>query len=44
MAAHRASLPVRWTACQRLEPTHHRIRFTHVRGISRGMEVPGFLK
>jgi len=43
MAAHRDGFPVHWTACQRLEPTQHRIHFTHVRGISRGMEVTWFL-
>ena len=44
MAAHRDGFPVRWTACQRLEPTRHRIHFTHVRGISRGMAVTWFLE
>jgi ribosome-associated toxin RatA of RatAB toxin-antitoxin module len=44
MAAHRDGFPVRWTARQRLEPTQHRIHFTHVRGISRGMEVTWFLE
>jgi len=39
MAAHRDGFPVRWTARQRLDPLQHRIYFTHVRGISRGMEV-----
>jgi hypothetical protein len=43
MAAHRDGFPVRWTARQRLEPAQHRIHFTHVRGISRGMEVTWFL-
>jgi ribosome-associated toxin RatA of RatAB toxin-antitoxin module len=43
MAAHRDGFPVHWTACQRLEPTQHRIHFTHVRGISRGMEVTWLL-
>jgi hypothetical protein len=42
MAAHRDGFPVRWTARQRLEPTQHRIHFTHVRGISRGMEGTWF--
>jgi ribosome-associated toxin RatA of RatAB toxin-antitoxin module len=44
MAAHRDGFPVHWTARQRLDPTHHRIHFTHVRGISRGMEVTWFLE
>ena len=44
MAAHRDGFPVRWTARQRLEPTQHRMHFTHVRGISRGMEVTWFLE
>jgi ribosome-associated toxin RatA of RatAB toxin-antitoxin module len=44
MAAHRDGFPVRWTARQRLEPAQHRIHFTHVRGISRGMEVTWFLE
>ena len=44
MAAHRDGFPVCWTARQRLDPVHHRIHFTHVRGISRGMEVTWFLE
>lgn len=44
MAAHRDGFPVWWTACQRLEPAQHRIHFTHVRGISRGMKVTWFLE
>jgi len=44
MAAHRDSFPVRWTARQRLEPRQHQIHFTHIRGISRGMEVTWFLE
>ena len=44
MAAHRDGFPVRWTARQRLDPTRHRIHFTHVRGISRGMDVTWFLE
>jgi ribosome-associated toxin RatA of RatAB toxin-antitoxin module len=44
MAAHRDGFPVRWTARQRLEPTRHCMHFTHVRGISRGMEVTWFLQ
>jgi hypothetical protein len=44
MAAHRDGFPVRWTARQRLDPTQHQIHFTHVHGISRGMEVTWFLE
>ena len=44
MAAHRDGFPVRWTARQRLDPGQHRIYFTHVRGISRGMAVTWFLE
>lgn len=43
MAAHRDGFPVSWTARQRLDPRQYRIHFTHVRGISRGMEVTWFL-
>jgi ribosome-associated toxin RatA of RatAB toxin-antitoxin module len=43
MAAHRDGFPVRWTARQRVDPIRHQIHFTHVRGISRGMEVTWFL-
>jgi uncharacterized membrane protein len=43
MAAHRDGFPVRWTARQRLDPVGHQIHFTHVRGISRGMDVTWFL-
>jgi uncharacterized membrane protein len=44
MAAHRDGFPVRWTARQRVDTHHYRIHFTHVRGISRGMEVTWFLE
>jgi ribosome-associated toxin RatA of RatAB toxin-antitoxin module len=44
MAAHRDGFPVRWTARQCLDPARHQIHFTHVRGISRGMEVTWFLE
>lgn len=44
MAAHRDGFPVRWTARQRLDASKHQIHFTHVRGISRGMEVTWFLE
>lgn len=44
MAAHRDGFPVHWTARQRLDPARHQIHFTHVRGISRGMDVTWFLE
>jgi ribosome-associated toxin RatA of RatAB toxin-antitoxin module len=44
MAAHRDGFPVWWIAHQRLDPAKHRMHFTHVRGISRGMEVTWFLE
>lgn len=43
MAAHRDGFPVRWTARQRLDHDRHQIHFTHIRGVSRGMEVTWFL-
>lgn len=43
MAAHRDGIPVRWTARQRLDWACHQMHFTHVRGITRGMEVTWFL-
>jgi hypothetical protein len=39
MAARRDWLPVRWVARQRLTPAEHRIDFTHVGGVTRGMDV-----
>jgi uncharacterized membrane protein len=39
MAAWRDIYPVRWVALQQNFPQQRRITFTHVRGISRGMEV-----
>lgn len=39
MAATRDGFPVKWTSIQELDPARHRMRFRHVRGISRGMEV-----
>lgn len=39
MCARWGAFPVRWTAEQSLDPEGHRIRFRHVRGPSRGMEV-----
>ncbi|MGE3541942.1 MAG: type II toxin-antitoxin system RatA family toxin [Candidatus Tectimicrobiota bacterium] len=44
MAAHRDGFPVHWTARQQLDPLRHQIHFTHVRGISRGMDVTWFLE
>jgi aromatase len=32
-------IPVHWTAVQSVDEHAHRIEFTHVRGISRGMQV-----
>ena len=39
MAARRGSIPVRWTAAERLFPSVPRIEFTHVAGWTKGMEV-----
>ena len=39
MAASRDGIPVRWRAIQQLEPSERRIKFRHVGGITRGMEV-----
>jgi uncharacterized membrane protein len=39
MKARRGWIPLRWCAWQTLRPEARRIRFTHVRGITRGMEV-----
>jgi len=39
MAASRDGLPVRWTAIQELDWADRRIRFQHIRGVTRGMEV-----
>lgn len=44
MSAQRDGFPVWWTARQRLDPVQHQIHFTHVKGISRGMEVTWFLE
>jgi ribosome-associated toxin RatA of RatAB toxin-antitoxin module len=44
MAAHRDGFPVHWVARQQLDRARHRIHFTHVRGISRGMQVTWFLE
>jgi ribosome-associated toxin RatA of RatAB toxin-antitoxin module len=39
MAAHRDGLPVSWTSIVEPLPTEQRIRFRHVRGVTRGMAV-----
>jgi len=39
MKARRGWVPVWWWARQRLIPAERRIRFTHLRGVTRGMEV-----
>jgi aromatase len=39
MKARRGWIPLRWCARQTVLPEARRIRFTHIRGITRGMEV-----
>lgn len=39
MAAHRDGFPVRWTAIQEILPGEFKVRFRHIRGVTRGMEV-----
>jgi len=40
MAATRdGGFPVKWTAVEELDPERHRIRFHHVQGVTRGMDV-----
>lgn len=39
MAASRDGIPVRWQALQELDPETPVIRFRHVKGVTRGMEV-----
>ncbi len=39
MKARRGRIPVRWWARQVVLPAERRIRYTHLRGITRGMEV-----
>lgn len=39
MKARRGWIPISWWARQIVEPEQPRIRFTHVRGVTRGMEV-----
>jgi len=39
MAASRDGIPVRWQALQELDPETPAIRFRHVKGVTRGMDV-----
>ncbi len=39
MAASRDGIPVRWRALQELDPETPAIRFHHVKGVTRGMDV-----
>jgi ribosome-associated toxin RatA of RatAB toxin-antitoxin module len=39
MGARRGLIPLRWEAIQRPSPAHHTIEFSHVGGVTRGMEV-----
>jgi aromatase len=39
MAARRGLIPVKWTAAQYNDPDRYRIRFIHLRGWTRGMDV-----
>ena len=39
MAAHRDGFPVKWVSIQELDPATHGIRYHHVRGVTRGMDV-----
>jgi len=39
MAATRDGVPVKWVSIQELSPDTHGIRFRHVRGVTRGMDV-----
>lgn len=39
MSARRGPIPVFWHAVQTVDPASGRIRFRHVRGVTRGMEV-----
>src|SRR5690348_3946802 len=39
MAATRDGIPVRWVSIEELAPMRHGIRFRHVRGVTRGMDV-----
>jgi ribosome-associated toxin RatA of RatAB toxin-antitoxin module len=39
MGARRGLIPLRWEAIQRPSPAHRMIEFSHVGGVTRGMEV-----
>ena len=39
MGAVRSGIPVRWTSLQHLDPRKRQIRYRHVGGITRGMDV-----
>jgi ribosome-associated toxin RatA of RatAB toxin-antitoxin module len=39
MGARRGAIPVRWEAIQRPLPEQRRIEFTHIGGVTRGMQV-----
>jgi ribosome-associated toxin RatA of RatAB toxin-antitoxin module len=39
MGARRGLIPLRWEAIQRPRPAHRTIEFSHVGGVTRGMEV-----
>ncbi|MBI4277559.1 MAG: SRPBCC family protein [Armatimonadetes bacterium] len=39
MAAHRDGFPVKWRAVQEVRPADGVIRFAHVRGVTKGMQV-----
>ncbi len=39
MRARRSGIPVRWRARQRILTEQRRIRYTHLRGVTQGMEV-----
>jgi ribosome-associated toxin RatA of RatAB toxin-antitoxin module len=39
MSARRGAIPVSWEAVQTTDPASRTIRFRHVRGVTRGMEV-----
>jgi uncharacterized membrane protein len=44
MAARRGVIPVKWTAVQYNDPENYSVRFTHLRGWTRGMEVAWILR
>jgi uncharacterized membrane protein len=39
MGAKRSGIPVSWTSLQHLDPRRRRIRYRHVGGVTRGMDV-----